>query len=366
MAGCPDDTTTDDDGAGDSTSETPATTDANTSEATPAESSSGGAGESSTGAAGESSGGSTGVATGSTGAESTGADGGSSGAVSVCGNNVIEGDEVCDLAQLGGETCESLGHMGGQLGCLLTCEDYNTLGCFICGNDVIDLAEDCEGSVPKEVTCESLGFQAGTISCGSDCLYDLSDCSICGDGIAAGPEQCDGVDLGGETCASLGFDEGLLGCNIASCTYNASGCEGGQYTQDFEVGVIPPEFTPGGAQGWEVDNNMPIAGMFSAHSGPITHNQISTFTLTGNFAVAGEMRFFHTESTESCCDDLFFFVDGVQAASWSGSNAAAEHVEPVAAGVHTFEWRYDKDGSVNTGADRVWIDDIFMVNGVPM
>ena len=94
---------------------------------------------------------------------------GTTGEVSVCGNNIIEGDESCDLAQVNGETCESLGYQGGQLGCLLTCEDYNLLGCFICGNEVIDIAEDCEGSVPEEVDCESLGFQDGFVTCGDDC-----------------------------------------------------------------------------------------------------------------------------------------------------------------------------------------------------
>ena len=56
----------------------------------------------------------------------------------------------------------------------------------------------------------------------------------------------------------------------------------------------------------------------------------------------------------------------MQVASWSGINAPAQHIQPVAAGMHTIEWRYDKDGSVNTGADRVWVDDIFLVNGVPL
>ncbi len=143
-----------------------------------------------------------------------------------CGNNIIEDGELCDLAQLNGETCESLGFEGGNLGCLLTCEDYNLLGCFICGNEVIDLAEDCEGSVPKEVTCVSLGFQAGEITCGRDCQYDLSECSICGDGIQQGPEECDGIDFDGQTCVTLGFDGGNLGCNLQQCAFVTTGCEG--------------------------------------------------------------------------------------------------------------------------------------------
>ena len=176
------------------------------------------AGEVSTGADGASS---TGLATGSTGADTGAA---SSGEVSVCGNNVIEGDEVCDLAQLNGETCQSLGHEGGQLGCLLTCEDYNLLGCFICGNGTVDLAEECEGGVPKDVDCFTLGFEGGTVTCGDDCLYDTTACALCGDGITQDPESCDGLDLAGNDCASLGLTGGTLSCT-PSCTYDFSECD---------------------------------------------------------------------------------------------------------------------------------------------
>jgi len=151
----------------------------------------------------------------------------STGEVAVCGNNIIEGDEACDLAQVNGETCESLGFQGGELGCLLTCEDYNLLGCFICGNEVVDIAEDCEGGVvPQGVTCQSLGFQTGQVTCGADCLFDTSGCSICGDGVQQGPEDCDGLDYGGETCASLGLGMGNLACNLANCQFVFTGCSG--------------------------------------------------------------------------------------------------------------------------------------------
>jgi hypothetical protein len=35
----------------------------------------------------------------------------------------------------------------------------------------------------------------------------------------------------------------------------------------------------------------------------------------------------------------------------------------VSAGTHTFEWRYDKDGSLSSGSDQVWIDDVAAQNG---
>jgi hypothetical protein len=290
------------------------------------------------------------------------------GEIAVCGNNVIEGDEVCDLGQVNGETCQSLGYQGGTLGCLLTCTDYNLLGCFICGNGVVDIAEDCEGGVvPEDVTCESLGYEAGDMLCGADCLYDLSECSICGDGVQQGPEDCDGIDFGGNTCNSIGFDAGDLACNLATCTYNVGDCSGGQYFQDFEVGVMPPEFTLGGTTGFVVNNTMPIAGGFSAHNGDIGDSQTSSMSLTVLYGAAGTVSFWHRESTEANYDYLRFFVDGVEIISWDGNGLpAAMYMTNVAAGMHTLEWRYTKDGSVSTGSDTVWVDDITLVPGVPV
>lgn len=297
---------------------------------------------------------------------STSSDGGSSGPLpSVCGNNIIEGDEVCDLAQINGETCESLGYQGGQLGCLLTCEDYNLLGCFICGNEVVDIAEDCEGEVPDDIDCESLGFQDGFITCGDDCLYDISECSICGDGIQSGYEQCDGIDFGGQTCASVGFDGGNLACNLAQCAFVYSGCFGGAYFQDFEVSMdLPIEFDVDVVAPWDVDEMMPINGARSARSGSLPAGGITDLTLQASFPAAGNISFFHRESTEAGFDFLEFYRDGVLQQSWSGFNAAVQFNAAVPAGNHTFEWRFNSSGFF--GAGSVWIDDLTLDGGVPL
>ncbi len=284
-----------------------------------------------------------------------------------CGNNVIEGDEFCDLTQLNGETCESLGFEGGSLGCLLTCDDYNLLGCFICGNEVIDIAEDCEETVPKEITCVGLGFEAGDVTCGADCLYDTSECSICGDGIQQGPEQCDGIDFGGETCASIGFDAGNLGCNLATCQYVYTGCMGGQYFQNFEGGApLPLEFMTGGSADWFVDAMSPIDGSFSGRAGDIGEGQNNFMSLDASFAIAGDISFLHAEDSEGTFDFLQFYMDGVLQMEWSGNNAPATFMVAVPAGAHTFEWRYDKDGVVSVGQDTVWVDNITLTGGVPI
>jgi hypothetical protein len=112
---------------------------------------------------------------------------------------------------------------------------------------------------------------------------------------------------------------------------------------------------------------MPIAGGFSAHNGDIGDSQTSSMSLTASFGAAGTVSFWHRESTEANYDYLRFFVDGVEIISWDGNGApAAMYMTNVAAGMHTLEWRYTKDGSVSTGSDTVWVDDIALVPGVPI
>jgi hypothetical protein len=51
---------------------------------------------------------------------------------SVCGNGIQEPGEQCDGADLGGQTCISLGFISGTLSCNLGCT-FNTSGCFTGG-----------------------------------------------------------------------------------------------------------------------------------------------------------------------------------------------------------------------------------------
>ncbi len=146
----------------------------------------------------------------------------------ICGNAVLEAGEQCDRGQLDGATCESLGFMGGQLGCLEECV-YNTSNCVgdvpACGDGVVGGLEDCDGLDLNGDTCQSLGFDSGTLHCGPDCVFDMSACVTlqCGNGMLDPNEQCDGALLNGESCLSLGFDGGTLSCTNG-CTFDETGC----------------------------------------------------------------------------------------------------------------------------------------------
>ena len=60
---------------------------------------------------------------------SGGGNGGNGGTGAVCGNNIIEGDEVCDGTELAGEDCTTQGFSEGTLACLPDCTGFDTSNC---------------------------------------------------------------------------------------------------------------------------------------------------------------------------------------------------------------------------------------------
>ncbi len=68
--------------------------------------------------------------------QTDGADSGC-GTAAVCGNNIIEGTEVCDGTALAGKTCADFGYSGGTLGCLANCFNYDTSSCT---SDIVELS----------------------------------------------------------------------------------------------------------------------------------------------------------------------------------------------------------------------------------
>ena len=64
-----------------------------------------------------------------------------------CGNNLVDGTDVCDGEDLGGQTCITLGYDGGQLACSESCSGFITKNCRKCGNGVLEPGESCDGCV---------------------------------------------------------------------------------------------------------------------------------------------------------------------------------------------------------------------------
>lgn len=92
-----------------------------------------------------------------------------------CGNNVIEDTEECDGTDLGRETCESLGHDGGELSCGDDCL-FNIAGCWD------DACEDSDGD----------GWSPTDTSCNAE---EEIDCDDSNPTVYPGADHvCDGID----------------------------------------------------------------------------------------------------------------------------------------------------------------------------
>jgi hypothetical protein len=117
----------------------------------------------------------------------------------------------------------------------------------------------------------------------------------------------------------------------------------------------------GGDQNWAGQSSDSHDGVDVAASGVISHNQQSSVetTVTG----PGILKFWWKVSSEQGFDYLNFVSNGLVIRAISGEQTWQEVTSFVPAGLHTFRWRYSKDGSVVAGADRGWLDEVSFTPG---
>ena len=93
-----------------------------------------------------------------------------------------------------------------------------------------------------------------------------------------------------------------------------------------------------------------------AGSGPISHSQSSSFSTT--VIGPGTLTFRWKVSSEVNNDPLQFQVNGGVNQQISGEQSYPLVTYSVPAGPQTLSWRYTKNGSVSSGSDRGWVDQI--------
>ena len=161
-----------------------------------------------------------------------------------CGNSRSETGEVCDGTDLGSQSCLTQGFGIGTLACNSSCDGFVTTGCAplsICGNHVAEGSEVCDDHDLRLQTCHGLGLGDGTLACDATCTaFVTSGCGVgpgCGNDTADEGEVCDGVDLRLETCFGLGFVRGDLACSAGCQAYDTSACICDQDAQCAAIGV---------------------------------------------------------------------------------------------------------------------------------
>ncbi|MEL6758790.1 MAG: hypothetical protein AAFP04_00175 [Myxococcota bacterium] len=160
-----------------------------------------------------------------------------------CGDGVLSGNEICDGDAFDSRfspTCEAHGFVGGTVTCRDDCT-LNLSACnpAVCGNGIVEGNEVCDGGV---AACSNLGYGNGSAPCRSDCRgYVESSCrglGSCGNGRIDGADEeltsafefCDGdvfFSFGGTasaaSCSTFALGSGTVGCT-ANCELDFSGC----------------------------------------------------------------------------------------------------------------------------------------------
>lgn len=136
-------------------------------------------------------------------------------------------------------------------------------------------------------------------------------------------------------------------------------------TENFETGdfSVNPWYFEGDAE-WAIDNTVFYAGSYSSKSGYITDSQQTSMKIDFVYEHDGSISFNKKASSELNWDKLIFYIDGVEQENWSGDSDWSYHTYPVSEGIHTMKWTYSKDGSLLTGLDCAWVDNILAAGGI--
>ena len=139
------------------------------------------------------------------------------------------------------------------------------------------------------------------------------------------------------------------------------------WSYDFESGVFAPEWSLSGTSNWAIRADTRLQGAQLAKAGTITHNQESSMTLDVSQLPAASGTFRYSVSSEGSFDYLIFCIDNTGCTRysgytyrWSGTVNNGLQTFSIPATAQTLTWKYTKDGSVNSGSDTAWVDDIII------
>jgi hypothetical protein len=109
-----------------------------------------------------------------------------------CGNNVVEGVEVCDGTDFAGQACHDFldsknnPFSQGELNCSNTCDRVYTTFCSNCGNGIKEGYEQCDGTdfgltaSGTPISCRNYGYNSGTLGCSGACNVSVMNCASVG------------------------------------------------------------------------------------------------------------------------------------------------------------------------------------------
>ena len=142
-------------------------------------------------------------------------------------------------------------------------------------------------------------------------------------------------------------------------------------TDDWRWGILDKNFTinvrvidfeiPGwySVTSWTFNRvtNNPFEWTYSIESDNLwANNSTSCFESNKEILVDSTLNFYRNVDSENNYDFLRFYIDGNQQAEWSWNVAWSQVSYNLTAWNRNLKWCYEKDWSVNTWADKAWVD----------
>jgi hypothetical protein len=106
---------------------------------------------------------------------------------------------------------------------------------------------------------------------------------------------------------------------------------------------------------WERTTQRAYEGSYSYGSKDISHREESNAYLT---IATDYIEFYWYVSSENNYDFFEFYIDGNREIRESGTSGWNKFSKSLTKEEHTFHWKYYKDGSVSSGDDRAYIDNL--------
>lgn len=112
---------------------------------------------------------------------------------------------------------------------------------------------------------------------------------------------------------------------------------------------------------WFIETNITYDGVAAAQSGDISDN--GQTWIEAEMTGPGQLLFWWKVSSESGWDPLTLYLDGQATTNWiSGTYQDWQLCQlAIPDGVHHVRWVYTKDGSVSSGLDAGWLDNVVLI-----
>ena len=179
--------------------------------------------------------------------------------VPVCGDGKIEGDEVCEPGDvIDCVVIDPVLFEGGKARCLNDCSGWDTITCdkvpMECGNDIVEGTEVCDSNSIDCTILDPVKYESGIAHCNSTCdgwdtdfCYEFED-SECGNGIVEGNEVCDGNIIDCVEINSSLYEGGKAKC-LSDCSgWDTATCD------EKEVPVCTDKCSPEGSRRCHLNN----------------------------------------------------------------------------------------------------------------